>query len=58
MAGSRALRDVMRGEKGMVPKKGNSDNQSGSSSKGHSAPRLKEEARANTRREVLNSSSK
>ena len=58
MAGSRALRDLMREGKGMVPKKGSSESQSGSSSKGTSAPRLKEEARANTRREVLNSSSK
>lgn len=57
MAVSRALRDVMRGEKGMVPKKGHSESQS-SVQKNHSAPRLKEETRANTRHKALNSSSK
>jgi hypothetical protein len=58
MAASRALRDVMRGEKGMVPKKGHSESKSSAQPKSNTAPRLKQEASSNTRREVLNSSNR
>jgi hypothetical protein len=56
MAASRALRDVMRGEKGMVPKKGHSEQKQSTGSHKSAAPQLKQETRSNTRREVLNSS--
>jgi hypothetical protein len=54
MAISRALRDVSRGEKGMVPKKGHTPSQDKPVQRSASAPRLKEETKANSRREISN----